>query len=118
MLATPMPNVDFQIAVTSVSGTGLSRTVTAQITNTGNADVHNVRAKVEVSSRGKGIKLCGRDFLTVDIGTIKAGMTATAHVTLSFNFLDGLKIQQNGAQFVLIIYSYEHTQTLTYDYKP
>jgi hypothetical protein len=31
-----------------VSGTGLSRTVTAQITNVGTADAHNVWAKVEV----------------------------------------------------------------------
>jgi hypothetical protein len=115
---TSTVNVNFELAVTTVSGTGLSRTVTAQITNTGNADAHNVWVKVEVSSQGQRIQLSGQDYLGVDIGTVKAGATVTAHATLSFGILDGLKIQADGADFVLTIYSDEPTQTLTYFYKP
>ncbi len=114
----PAANVNFEVVVTNVSGTGLSRTITAQITNTGTADAHNVWVKAEVFSQGQRIQVSGQDYLRVDIGTIKAGATATAQETLSFNLLDGLKIQQNGAQIVLTIYSDERTQTLTYDYKP
>ncbi len=110
--------VNFEMVVTGVSGSGLSRTVTAQVTNTGSSDAHAAWAKVEVFSQGQRIQLSGQDYLRVDIGTVKAGATATAQVTLSFSVFDGLKIQQNGAQFLLTIYSDERTQTLTYDYKP
>lgn len=114
----PVSNVNFQIAITDMSGTGLSRTATAQVTNTGTTDAHNVWVKSEVLSQGQRIQLSGKDYLRINIGTIKAGTTVTVQPDLSFNLLDGLKIQQNGAQLTLTIYSDEHTQTLTYDYKP
>lgn len=114
----PTANVDFQPAVIGVSGTGLSRTVTAQITNTGSADAHNVWAKVEVFSQQTRVMLDGKDYLRVDAGTLPAKTSVTKQATLNISILDGLRIQANGAQFVLTIYSDERTQTLTYDYKP
>ena len=115
---SPVNNVNFDFAITDISGTGLSRTVTAQVTNTGSTDAHNAWAKVEVFSQGARIKLSNNDFLRVDIGIIKAGAAVTKQVTLQFSVLDGLKITQNGAQLVLTIYSDENTQTFNYDYKP
>jgi len=111
-------DVKFELVVTDVSGTGLSRTITAQITNTGSSDAHNVWAKIEVSSQEARVKLDGQDYIRVDLGTIKAKETVTRQVTLNISAFDGLKIAMNGAQFVLTIYSDEHTQTLSYDYKP
>ena len=101
-----------------VSGTGLSRTVSAQVTNTGTADANNVWIKSEVFSQQQKIQLSGQDALRVDIGAIKAGTTITSQANLSFSLLDGLRIQQNGARFVLTVNSDERTQTLNYDYTP
>ncbi|MFC2013810.1 hypothetical protein ACFLU8_02890 [Chloroflexota bacterium] len=110
--------VKFEFAVTDISGSGLSRTITAQVTNTGDIDAHNVWGKVEVFSQGSMIKLGSKEFLRIDIGTITYGGTATTEVTLSFGLTDGLKILQNGATFVLTIYSDELTETFSYDYSP
>ncbi len=111
-------DVKFELVVSDVSGTGLSRTITAQITNTGSSEAHNVWVKIEVSSQEARVKLDGQDYIRVDLGTIKAKETVTRQVTLNISAFDGLKIAMNGAQFVLTIYSDEHTQTLSYDYKP
>ncbi len=116
--AIPSPSVNFQITITNLTGTGLSRTVNAQITNDGTADAHNVWVKSEVFSQQQKIQLSGQDSLRVDIGTVKAGATTTSQVNLSFNLLDGLRIQQNGARFVLTVNSDERVQTLNYDYTP
>ena len=116
--STPTPSVDFQITMAGVSGTGLSRTVSAQVTNTGTADANNVWIKSEVFSQQQKIQLSGQDALRVDIGAIKAGTTITSQANLSFSLLDGLRIQQNGARFVLTVNSDERTQTLNYDYTP
>ena len=120
LLQSPSPNknVNFDFAITDINGTGLSRTVTSQVTNTGSTDAHNAWAKVEVFSQGASIKLSNSDFLRVDLGIIKAGTAVTKQVTLQFSLLDGLKITQSGAQLVLTIYSDENTQTFNYDYKP
>lgn len=88
------------------------------ITNNGTADAHNVWVKSEVLSQQQKILLSGQDSLRLDIGAIKAGTTITSEVNLSFNLLDGLRIQQNGARFVLTVNSDERTQTLNYDYTP
>ena len=116
----PTQNVDvkFEFTVADISGAGLSRTITAEVTNKGNTDAHNVWGKVQVFSQGSLIKLGGKEFLRIDIGTIAAGETVTTEVTLSFGFTDGLKISQNGATFVLSIYSDEFTDTFSYDYTP
>ena len=111
-------DIKFEFVVTDVSGSGLSRTITAQITNTGTADAHTVWAKVEAFSAGSRVKLSGQDFLRVDIGTMKAGEMVTRQVTLSFSIADGLKISSNGVRFMLNVYSDEHTESLSYDYHP
>ncbi len=121
-LPSPTPatpgTVTFGFAITDISGSGLSRTITAQITNTGTEDAHNVWAEVTVSSGGSRVKVNGQDYLRVDIGTLAAGQTVTREVTLSFSISDGLRIAQNGATFKLTIHSDEYTESFLYDYKP
>ncbi len=114
----PAASVDFQIYVSGVGGTGLSRTVTAQITNNGTADAHNVWVKSEVFSGQQKVSISGQDSLRMDIGIVKAGTTVPVQANLTFGLLDGLRIQQNGARFLLTITSDERTQTLNYDYTP
>ena len=111
-------NVEFEFAVTGVSGEGLSRTISAQLTNTGTGDAHNVWAKVEVFSQDSRIKVSGKDFIRVDIGMLKSGAAITKEVNIQFGIMDGLKIAQNGARFVLTMNSDEKTQELYYDYQP
>jgi len=111
-------NIVFEFAVTGISGNGLSRTISAQLTNTGTDDAHNVWAKVEVSSQDSRIRLSGEDFLRVDIGMLKGGTAVTKEVNIEFGILDGVKISQNGARFVLTVNSDENTQELYYDYQP
>ena len=115
-----MPNeqdVNFVLAIKDIGGAGLTRTVTAQITNTGNSDAHNAWARIEVFSRNNRIRLCGSDSLTVDIGTLDGGATVTRQEALQFGFFDGMKIAQNGARVTLTIYSDEKTMTFNYDYQ-
>ncbi len=111
-------NVEFEFNITGVSGEGLSRTISAQLTNSGTDDAHNVWAKVEVFSQDSRIKLSGEDFLRVDFGTLKGGTAVTKEVNIKFGIMDGLKISQNGARFVLTVNSDENTQELYYDYQP
>lgn len=111
-------NVRFDFALTNISGAGFTRTVTAQLANTGTADAHNTWAKVEVFSQGSRIQLNGTDFLRVDVGTLKAKETVTKQADIQFSLFDGLKIAQVGGQFVLTITSDENTQAFNYDYKP
>lgn len=115
--STPATGVNFNIAITSVSGSGLSRTITAQVSNTGNADAHNVWIKVELFSGQQRISINGKDYLRVDVGTLAANTTVTKEAALSVSIFDGLRIMQNGGTFQLTIYSDERTQTLSYNYK-
>jgi hypothetical protein len=113
-----MAKVNFEISVTAVSGSGLSRTVSAEVNNSGSADAHNTWIKVDVSSLGQRIRLSGQDYLKVNIGTIKARSSVTARANLSLNLGDGLRVRQNGAQLLLTVNSDENTQTLPYNFKP
>ena len=90
----------------------------AQLTNTGKDDTHNVWAKVEVFSQESRIKLSGEDFLRVDVGLLKNGAAVTKQVPIEFSLMDGLKISQNGARLVLTMNSDEKTQELYDDYQP
>lgn len=56
--------------------------------------------------------------MRVDIGTLEAGAVVTRQVKLTVAAFDALKIARNGAKLVLTVYSDEHTQTFSYDYKP
>lgn len=128
-LASPTPNslatsssssaVNFVPSITGVSGSDLTtRTITAQLANTGTADAHNVQAKIEAYSQGTRIELNGQDYLIQSFSTIKAGAAMTIQYTVSVNIIDGLKILQNGVTFILTISSDEKTQTISYDYHP
>jgi hypothetical protein len=112
--------VNFDVRITNFTGNGLTRSITAQITNTGNLDAHNVVGKVEVLSGGKQITITsnGQTSISQALGTIKAAQTVDTQLDLTFGFLDGLTLVQNGATVNLIITSDEKIQTITYDYKP
>ena len=56
--------------------------------------------------------------MKIDIGTLSAGQNVVKQVTINFSLTDGLKITQQGVQFVLTIHSDERTETFTYDYQP
>jgi hypothetical protein len=118
--SSPSPNssVSFGLEITGVSGSGLSRTVNADITNTGNMTTHNTLGKVEVYSQGSRVLLDGNEYITKEIGNISPGQTMAVQAILSFSFTDGIKISQDGARVVLTIIADEGTETFTYDYKP
>ena len=100
--------VNFDLAIISVSGSGLSRTINGKISNTGNQDAHNVMGKIGVISSNKQIKINGQDyFINKDFGAIPAGQSITAQVDLTFGLLDSLSIAQNGATVTLEITSDE-----------
>ncbi len=116
--ATDAKAVNFGLQIPDVSGDGLTRTITGEITNSGNLDAHNVKGKIEVFSNGKLVQINGQSYITRELGTIKAGQTVTTQIDLTFGIFDGMSISQNGATVNLEIASDEATQTLKYDYKP
>jgi hypothetical protein len=112
-------NVNFSVNVPSFNiSLPSSVNITAQLTNTGTDDAHNVAVTIQVYSQGSPIKISGQDQLTVSLGTIKAGQTVTQQEQLSFGLLDGLKVLQSGATIDLTLTSDEKTETLTYNYQP
>jgi uncharacterized protein (UPF0212 family) len=118
LLPLPTGDVKFGFAVSNLTGSGLSRTVTAQLNNTGAVDAHNVWAKVQAYIGGSSIRLNGQDYLRVDIGTLKAGDSVTKQVTLSFSIADSLKTALQGVHLEMTIFSDEHSEAFSYDYKP
>ena len=110
--------VNFGLQIPDVSGDGLTRTITGEITNSGNLDAHNVKGKIDVFSSGKLVQINGQNYITRELGTIKAGQTVTTQIELTFGIFDGVSISQNGATVNLEIASDEATQTLKYNYKP
>lgn len=109
----------FQVKIADISGAGLSRTVTAEITNTDKKDARNAWARVEVFSAGLRMMIDGQGQVRQDIGTIVGRKTVTKQATLSFGLLDGLRMKQTGARIVLTIGSESvPEQTFNYDYRP
>ena len=115
---SPERNVRFALEVVDISGSGLSRIVTAKLTNTGSTDAHNVWGETEAFSQDSRIKLSGEAYLRTDIGSMPAGESITTEVTLSFSVMDGLKISQYGVTLMLTIYSDEYTEAFSYAYMP
>jgi len=111
-------NVKFALEITSINGGDFSRSVSAQLTNVGTADAHNVWGKIEAYYQGIRIKLSGQDYVRKDIGLLAARNSVTTDVTLSFSIIDAIKISQNGVRLVLTVFSDEFTQTFYYDYMP
>ncbi|MBI2853428.1 MAG: hypothetical protein HYX87_00725 [Chloroflexi bacterium] len=109
----------FEVKIANISGSGLSRTVTAEITNTGKKDVCNAWAQVEVFSDGLKMMIDGQGHVRQDLGDIAGKKTVTKQATLRFGLLDGLRMQQAGARIVLTIGSGSvPEQTFNYDYRP
>lgn len=108
----------FDVKIKEMAGSGLTRTVTAEVTNTGKSDAHNVWGKIEVFSQGVRARVAGNDFVRVDLGTVKAGQTATGQAAVQFGLFDGLRLKQNGANVVLTVNSDQGEQTFNYDIRP
>jgi hypothetical protein len=108
----------FDVAVTNVTGSGTSRTVTAQVTNKDTKDVHNARAKVEGLCQGSKLKVCGMDCVVEEIGTIKAGETISKQAKIQLGLFDCMKVARSGAQIVVTITSDESNQTFNFELHP
>jgi hypothetical protein len=117
-LPIPANDVNFTLNIKSVSGTDLSRRITAEMINTGSIDAQNTWVMIEVFSRGKGVKVNGQDNLRIYLGTLKAGVPTTSDVTLTFSPFDVPLILVSGATFNLSLSSDQKNQTFSYDYKP
>jgi hypothetical protein len=110
--------VDFGLAISGVSGSGLARKVSARITNTGTSDAHNTSLKVEAYSQGSRVKLGGKEYILQNLGTLKAGESQPVEADISFNITEGPRILKDGADFVITISSNEKILSLNYNYKP
>lgn len=113
-----VPYVKFDFVITGITGSGFTRTVTVRVANTGNEDAHNVRGVVQVLQGDSVIKINGEDSLTVEVGPLPAGSAVTVEQSIKFGLLDGLKIQSNGAEFSVTLYSDEATQSFSEFYQP
>ncbi len=111
-------SVDFDLEIISIDGSGLSRTVTAELSNLGDFDAHNVWVKFEAFSDDERIELNGQNYLREDIGLLKAGSKISKNTTISVGFTDGLKIQNKGAEFVVTVHSDEKIKTISEHYYP
>jgi hypothetical protein len=115
---TTAPFVKFDFVIGDISGSGFTRTVTAEVSNLGNEDAHHVTGEVQVTQGGSVVKINGEPSLTVQIGTLPAGTTVTVQQDIKFGLLDGLKIQNNGAEFTITLRSDEATATFSQFYQP
>ncbi len=112
------PFVQFDFFIADISGSGFTRTVTAQVSNLGNEDAHNVYGEVTVTQGDSTIKINGGQSLIVQIGALPAGTSVTAQQDIKFGLVDGLKIQNSGATFTITIHADEATATFTQFYQP
>jgi hypothetical protein len=115
---TDNKDVNFSLKIIDMNNSGFNYTATAEISNKGTTDAHNVRAEVEVFSQGSRIKVSGQNYLSIALGNISSGTKLTTQATLSFSVTDGPKILKNGATFKITIYSDEKTQTITLASQP
>ena len=117
-------NVSFSVNVPSVTISGITSVdITADLTNTGTDEAHNVLTTVEVLYQGAPVAISvdgspAEDRTTISLGNIAAGQTVEKKLHITFGLFDGLGISQNGASFNLTITSDEKTETISYDYKP
>lgn len=114
----PNTGVSFEMAVTSVAGSGLDYTVTARLTNSGTADAHDVQARVELFAGSDRIKINGQDFIQEDLGTLAAGQSVERQERLTISATDALRILVGGGNVTvkLTVSSTERTQQVSYDY--
>jgi hypothetical protein len=116
--STKEAGVDFEFSVIKISGSGLSRIVDAQLTNTGDADAHNISVKIKAFSGDSIIRLNGEDYIEVIVGTIAAGDRIEKQIELNVSIIDGLKITQTGLYIEMTISSDEYSIIQSYDYQP
>ena len=114
----PAAAVNFSPRIVSIDGDDLTRTIKAQLANTGTADAHNVRARVEVYSQRTRIKINGRDYLEESLGTIRAGAVVDIEKTVTVSVMDSLKVLRDGASVRITVFSDEKNQSISYDYGP
>jgi len=116
-ISTKKEEVAFELSVISISGSGLSRTVDAQLVNTGNANAHNIKVKIEAFAGNFPIRLNGDNYIEIEAGTIAAGEAIFRQIELSVSVIDGLKITQQGLRIEMTISSDEYGFTQSYDYQ-
>jgi hypothetical protein len=114
----PVQTINIGLDIVSVEGSGFSRIVTGHLTNSGTVDLHNSVLKIEIFSNGKPIKNDSQTYVEKAFNTIKAGTSVTDVVAIKLGLIDGINVQNNGANFLLTFTSDEKTQTFTYQYVP
>jgi hypothetical protein len=94
----PVQTINIGLDIVSVEGSGFSRIV--------------------IFSNGKPIKNDSQTYVEKAFNTIKAGTSVTDVVAIKLGLIDGINVQNNGANFLLTFTSDEKTQTFTYQYVP
>jgi len=108
----------FGLEVLRVVGTGLSRVVDAQLSNTGMQPATGVQVVVELHTEGRRLKVSGQDSLRVDIGSLEVGVAVECRVELRFALLEGLQLQSSGVDIVVTVHSDQGEEIFRARYNP
>lgn len=115
IICTVPQDVKFTPAITGITGSGLTRTVTAQLTNTGNITTHNTRVQVKAFCDDKVVKLNGMESITLNVDIIKAGETLIRSLPVSLSPFAAVKLARNGGRLEFTITSDEGSETVNYE---
>ncbi len=86
----------FTIEVLEVKETALlSRNIKARLTNN-YGDVKDVEIRLELKVDSERIKINGKDYITLYIGSMKKGESVERNIEVSIDFFDGIKIKDKG----------------------
>ncbi len=108
----PKEEVDFALETGEPTSCGLTcREVSATLTNTGNADAHDVTATMTIYSGGQKLQT-----ETHRVGTLPAGEQVTVRKRISLSFSEANRVRQHGARIVLVVESKEKTETFEQRY--
>lgn len=94
------------------------REIPASLTNSGEETAHNVNVNVRFYCNGDRIDINGKEYLSLDLGTMEPGETEERTEEVDVGFGGGLCIQNNGARIVFNVISDEKTMTLEETYNP
>lgn len=94
------------------------REIPATLTNTGDETAHNVNVDIRFYCDGDQIDVNGKEYLSLDLGTMDPGESETRTKEIDVGFGGGLCIQNNGARIVFTVTSDEKTMTLEETYNP
>ncbi|MFN3973991.1 MAG: hypothetical protein ACK4K2_01755 [Dehalococcoidia bacterium] len=91
--------------IVALTGSGFTRTATAQLVNDGGTTATGVYAVAEFFAGTTKVKVNGQDALRVEVGRVEVGQTVERTVELRFSLLDGLRLQRSGGLVVLTVYA-------------